>query len=67
MPDALFICPQYHTCTFDFQTLPYHTVLGRRGLDLLQTTLRPIRMAQSSPAGKGRKDREYIQVYVVRC
>ena len=41
---------------------PYHTILGRRGRDLPQTTLRPIKMANAHalPEWEGRKDRECI-------
>jgi len=43
------LCSVYHT-------IPFHSILGRRSLDLPRTTPRPIRMAQCTRcAGMGRK------------
>jgi len=49
------VCYQVKIRYIPYYTIPYHP--GHCGLDLPQTTLRPIKIPQcASPAGMGRKE-----------
>jgi len=60
---TILVNKDVYTLYMPYHTIPNHTILGRRGLDLPPTTPRPIKMAQNArPAGMGRKGGKAIQV-----